>query len=405
MRIKSYNEYMKEGIEDIFRSAHGAIQKKDLQPLKKFIGKSKFPTQEEVDKAVEFLGIDPDYLFYDKNDFLHPILYWKGPIYYGFFGGLNMEALKMMRVDQYFKHKMEDVEKAISSKDYERLFHRVDKKILIPTFIDMYDEIPDNQKYDVFTDLYTRSEYGFQMFPIEIIKDCFSKRKLSKDWKTRMKDFSQEVKPADDGKITLYRGQNLGSAGGDDAFSWTTSKKTAKFFAERFSKGAGKIITKKIDPSEAIDYLQDRGESEVILFPKKFGSMNESLNEATADDTIVNITSPTMYPVRIILAAPRNKVRGHVTVRFAHPNMGSTIWFELDENGKIDILTRTSELEIVAKLQEIFNNWTSFYSKGAIESKGSETMKVLEDSSIFGKWWKEVSYKYRGHITGKHYGI
>ena len=243
-KFKSYKQF-NEGIEDIFRSAHAAIDRKDLQPLKKFIGKPKFPTQADVDAVKDFLQIDPAFLFYDKTNMLNPIIYWKGPIFYGFFGGLNMEALKMMQADKYFERKQKQVEDLLKKKDYESLFHHVDKKILIPTFIDMYDEIPDAQKYDVFTDLYTRSEYGFQMFPIEIIKDCFSKRSLSNDWKNRMKTFEKEVKSGADGKITLYRGQNLGSAGGDDAFSWTTSRKTAKFFADRFSKGAGKIITKQ----------------------------------------------------------------------------------------------------------------------------------------------------------------
>jgi hypothetical protein len=276
MRFKSYKQF-NEGIEDIFRSAHAAIDRKDLQPLKKFIGKPKFPTQEEFNAVVDMTDADPDYFFYDKTNMLNPIIYWKGPLFYGFFGGLNLEAIKMMRVDQYFKHKTELHDKMLAKKDYDGLFSHMDKKVLIPNFVEMYDQIPDNQKYDIFKDLYVRSEYGFQMFPLEIIKDCFEKRKLSTDWKKRMQKFKKEVK-SDDGTITVYRGENLSSAKSDDAFSWTTDKKTAKFFADRFSKGAGKISSKKISVEEVIDYLDDRGESEIILFPKKFGSLNENLD-------------------------------------------------------------------------------------------------------------------------------
>jgi hypothetical protein len=405
IRVEKYADFLKEGIEDIFKSAHGALDVKQLKPLKNFIGRPKFPTEEEFQEAVKFLRADPDCFFYNSGDFLHPIIYWKDFLFYGFFGGLRMDVLKMTQADKFFQQMRDFQEEMIAKKNYESLFSRADKKILIPTFVKLYDEIPNDQKYDIFTSLYVRSEYGFQMFPMEIIKDCFSKRKLSNDWKERMREFSEEVKPGEDGKITLYRGQNTGSAQGDDAFSWTTSRKTAKFFADRFSKGSGKIVTKKIDPSEAIDYLQDRGESEVILSPKKFGTLTESLNEATAEDVTVNIYSGAMYPVRIILASKRNKVMPHVTVRFAHPNMGSTIWFELDENGKIDIKTTSTESDIVEKFAEIFNTWTRFYTKGAIELQGDDAEKFLKESPLFGKWWKKGIQKYRGTISGKKYGI
>jgi hypothetical protein len=277
-KFKTYGQFINEDfMSDIFKSAHGAIDKKNIEPLADYIGRPHFPKQSEVDAAVEFMKIDPDYLFFNRGDRMHPIIYWKGPVFYGFFGGgLSMEMLKMMRADESISRHEKMFNDYLAKKDYESFFSRVDKKILIPTFIEMYDQIPDKTKYDVFTDLYVRSEYGFQTFPIEIIKDCFNKRKLSKDWKKRMTDLKKEIKLNQDGTVTIYRGSNMESAKADDAFSWTLSEKTAKFFADRFSKGTGRIDRKDIDPSEIIDYLQDRGESEVILFPKKFGKLNEN---------------------------------------------------------------------------------------------------------------------------------
>lgn len=277
-KFKAYDEFLNEDfMSDIFKSAHGAIDKKNIEPLSNYIGRPHFPKQAEVDAAVEFMKIDPDYLFFNRGDRMHPIIYWKGPVFYGFFGGgLNMEMLKMTHADESIARHEKMFNDYLKAKNYESFFSRVDKKILIPTFIDMYDQIPDKTKYDVFTDLYVRSEYGFQTFPIEIIKDCFNKRKLSKDWKKRMSDLKKELELNPDGTVTIYRGSNMESAKADDAFSWTLDEKTAKFFADRFSKGTGRIDQKDINPSEIIDYLQDRGESEVILFPKKFGKINEN---------------------------------------------------------------------------------------------------------------------------------
>lgn len=264
-KFLNFKQFINESfIEDIFRGAHAAIDKKDLQPLKKFIGKPKFPTQEEVDAACKFLKIDPEYLFYDKNNMLNSIIYWKGTIFYGFFGGLNMEALKMTRADKFIEQMNKMYNEASSKKDFSRLFMLVDKKILIPTYIELYNEIPDDQKYDIFTDLYIRSEFGFGMFPKEIIDDVFSKRKLSSEWKDRMKAFKKIAKLNDDGTITVYRGEGSKSTKG--GMSWTLQRKTAKFFADRFDSH-GKIVTKKIKPEQALDYLSDRGEAEVLITP------------------------------------------------------------------------------------------------------------------------------------------
>lgn len=270
--IKSYSEFINEDahMNAIFKAAHGAIKQEDLVPLVDLIGNPKLPSQNDFDEVVKYLNADENYFFYNRTDMLHPICYWKGPMYYGFFGGLNMEAIKMMRVKEYFEQKEKFFADKIAKKDYESLFDRVDKKILIPYFIEIYKDIPDNIKYDVFTDLYVRSEYGFSVFPKEIILSCFKLRTRSKDWKKRMTELKGLMKLNADGTLTIYRGMNRESAKPDYAFSWTLDKKTAKFFADRFDKGKGKIIEKTIDPSEIIDYLDYRGESEIILIPHKF---------------------------------------------------------------------------------------------------------------------------------------
>ena len=86
----------------------------------------------------------------------------------------------------------------------------------------------------------------------------------------RMDTLKKTMVLNDDSTVTVYRGQNTESTKEDKAFSWTLSKKTAQFFANRFNKGAGKIVTKRVKPDEIIDYLDYRGESEVIIMPKKF---------------------------------------------------------------------------------------------------------------------------------------
>lgn len=397
-KFKAYDEFLNEDfMSDIFKSAHGAIDKKNTEPLSYYIGRPHFPKQEEVDAAVEFMKIDPDYLFFNRGDRMHPIIYWKGPVFYGFFGGgLNLEMLKMTHADESLARHEKMFNDYLKAGNYESFFARVDKKILIPTFIDMYDEIPDNKKYDVFTDLYVRSEYGFQTFPIEIIKDCFNKRKLSKDWKKRMSDLKKEIKLNTDGTVTIYRGSNMESAKADDAFSWTLSEKTAKFFADRFSKGTGRIDHKNIDPSEIIDYLQDRGESEVILFPKKFGKINEDYehrhakrNERYTDLLLLRAAGITarflIYPDKIIVKTNRHSQQIE--------------WFTIDSSVKFITNTSATESSVIDKLEDLFDAIDP--KKGTEGEVLAKRLEELMKNHLFSKWWN----KFSGHHTGKHYGI
>lgn len=390
MAFKTYEQF-NESIADIFKSAHAAIDPDDLIPLEELVGKPRFPTQEEFEEAVEYLDIDPSCLYYNSKDIIAPIMYWDGLIYEPFHGGLNMEALKMMRVKDRLDYKKKDVKKFLDSKDYDRLFTFMDKKILIPSFIKMYDEIPDKDKYEIFKDLYVRSEYGFQSFPIEIIKDCFSKRSLSPGWKKRIAEFSKVAKLKADGSLTIYRGENVDSAKGDDAFSWTLNKKTAKFFADRFSKGSGRIIEKIVKPEEVIDFLEDRGETEVILFPKKFGKINESSQDENFTDVLL--------------------IRGgRIAVRFVlYPNSVKAIqqhanslikcrleWFTIDKDANFSTETNATEKGIVEKLGDMFETVIA-------QDKGE--VAALTKAPIFMKWWKDVNHRYRGTMMGKKFGL
>ena len=261
-------------IADIFQSAHGAINIDNLIPLRNLLGEEKMPTKEEFDAVVEHLSIDGDKLYYDASDVLTPIKYVDLPMYYGFFS-LDKQAMEMMHVKEYINQQNKFFRDMKDSKDYETMFYRVDKKVLIPTFIRFYADIPDNQKYEAFITLYQRSEYGFGQFPEEIILDTFSKRGLSTNWDSRMIEFKQKFK---DKILKIYRGETEKSAVESEAFSWTTDRKKAEFFATRFDSN-GKVLEKEVSTNDVIDYIESRGESEVILLPKKFDDHIEKAHQ------------------------------------------------------------------------------------------------------------------------------
>ncbi len=256
---------------EVFKSSNAAVDPDEMIPLKEAIDDELVSiTHEQLNEIAEYLDFDKDYFFYNSDDILHTVVYWKDYFFYAFFGGLNMEVIKFMgfgkKLGQYRQH----LNEAIENKQYEHVFDLLDKKIIIPLFVKHFGDFPDDQKYDLFMQIYTRSEYGFEQFPEKIIKACFALREESGEWKKRMRKLKSVMLLNDDGTVTVYRGQNKLSADEQYAYSWTLKKKTAEFFANRFERGRGVVIQKNVRPKEIIDYINDRNESEVLLMPEKF---------------------------------------------------------------------------------------------------------------------------------------
>lgn len=264
---KPVNEY---DMSTLFQSIHSAINPINLKKVTDLIGTEKFPTKAEFDEVVNYLGIDPEYVYYDKGSVVSPFIYWKDSLLFEFPAGFDMKAIMMFRSKEAIEYRLKKFADCKKKNDYMTLFFLTEKRILIPMFNKLYKEIPDSQKYDVFVEMYVRSEYGFEMMPKEIISDVYEKRHLSNAWKKRMVAFKKEAKLNDDGTLTIYRGENTKSVKQEEAYSWSLSKKTAGFFATRFSKGTGRIISKNVKPDEVLDLLGQRGESEVLIMPDKW---------------------------------------------------------------------------------------------------------------------------------------
>ena len=61
------------------------------------------------------------------------------------------------------------------------------------------------------------------------------------------------------GEITIYRGGN------EDGFSWTLSRNTAQWFANRFGKGED-VHERRVNASDIKVYLSGRNEEEVLIW-------------------------------------------------------------------------------------------------------------------------------------------
>jgi hypothetical protein len=244
-------------LEGIFKQVHGTVEINNMLPYVEV-------NKENAIEVAEYMGFDVNSLYYNAGGFLHKVIYWKDEVYMPFIGEpVTILSLSFMREKERYQQVLKYFTTLKQKGDYEAMFSMMEKTIIIPLFNRMYFDIPDDKRYDIFIQCYVRSEYGFTSFKPEILSDVFDKRVLSSEWTERMNQF-RGIASGD--TITVYRGATEQSTEVDKALSWTLSRKTAKFFANRFGSN-GTIHKKVINTISVMDYIDTRNESEVLIIP------------------------------------------------------------------------------------------------------------------------------------------
>lgn len=251
---------------NIFQLAHLNINKDTLIPLslfqddkfrQKIIKETKLdiPTYALIEKGIKYLDKPAINFYFSYNPFsqfvyLDKHIFLDIPIW-------SIECFETIQM----KSRIEKVEKhlnnLIKTKKYKELFFMIDKRIALDFYISAFDDIPDNQKYDCFEDIYSRSEYGFSSLNKDFFLNIFKYK--SKE------DLSETIKPDANGLVKIYRGQNTKSTPYKKAFSWTIDKEKAIFFATRFDVDNGKLYEAMVKYEDILAYIDRRGESEVIV--------------------------------------------------------------------------------------------------------------------------------------------
>lgn len=134
--------------------------------------------------------------------------------------------------------------------NYKHLYFMMQSNMRALDFIKNYHRIPKNQLKDVFLYIYQSMDYAFDVFPDNVLNDIFSSLK-------------EENNNTSEKLIRIYRGTTPESTPLEKAYSWTTSKKIAKFFADRFQTGDGVIYRGYIKEKDII-YRDRDGEFEVL---------------------------------------------------------------------------------------------------------------------------------------------
>lgn len=286
-------------ISEVFKLANGIVNDDMLIPIINFenedfksnIEKSwntKFPKYEDIKKGIEYLGLDIKY-FYASSNYLRPF-YYKNEWVLVDINTFEIEYLEMFEVKKRIEIQESSFKKKLEDKDFESLFYVIiNEAVRFDAFQSLFDLIPDNQKYDIFINIYTANAYGFKELDKDFVKKVFTYRTEEVQNKIGMKLLSNTD---NEGFVRIYRGTEGESTPSTEAFSWTTNYNVALRFAAWYGI-EGSVHTGKVHINNVIDFLQDRNEFEVIVDPKNIVDFQEMNNKDFND--IVNQMSETGY--------------------------------------------------------------------------------------------------------------
>lgn len=162
---------------------------------------------------------------------------------------------------KFFETMYEQFLSAFHSKQYRFLIHMCPDAYRIELLGNILKTSNDEGLLELFRDQYIHSDYGFDNLPIERIVELYAQAPPSFKEKVKSHFGNQE-------KIVIYRGEGDKSTPYKKAMSWTTSLKTACFFAIRYTKEEARVIQAEIKVNDILDYIDDRGEYEVLVRPK-----------------------------------------------------------------------------------------------------------------------------------------
>lgn len=253
-------------IEQIFMDCHGAISMADVVSLEDiYFSKSlveQFGLPESPDEFVDYLGINLSDVYLNEGSFFNRFSYVKGFVMVDI-PSFELEHLKTFMVKERIEHISGVMNKLLDEGKWGSIFSLMEKKLLFPKFVEIYRKIPEDKIVDIFSELWVRSEFGFDMITEDIIKYVYSFKEQSESYRERRERL---LKLADgNGYLTVYHGAT--TEGVNDDLSWSLSEETAQWFANRFDNN-GDIMSAKVLVDDVIDYFDWRGESEVLILPK-----------------------------------------------------------------------------------------------------------------------------------------
>lgn len=286
-------------LSNLFRSLHSPVVLSHLLSFDYLLGHPDFAkeikapkfTRDEAETAANYIGCSLEDLYVSSSGF-YPFFYYKDYVFQDI-TSLDISVLSFMQLPKRIKAQESAIRDYIEGGEYEKVFYIADKKVLFSVFMDLFEEIPDDQVYPIFREIYVRSDYGFSNLDADFVSNILTYY-VPEDYKKKTQD---SLKPfTESGHIRIYRGEADQSTPYEQAYSWTLSIDTAEMFATRHGS-KGKIYSTIVPVENVVDYITSRGESEILILPEDICSDDvEDVTDEVPGSVILSL-SPHMQSI------------------------------------------------------------------------------------------------------------
>lgn len=249
------------------------MERKDLEHVSKNLV-NEMAEKLNVNVSDLFMTERDIYIVKDKIPFVTDLAYWMS----GHEDLIQQEAERY----QYFYNRFRQI---VADKDFEDIYVSLSasgyNKVSLLFYELWKEDISFEERLNYIRKVYIDNEYGFSEFLIDEFLSLLKSQKAKRDWESELKPLAKK------GYITVYRGEEDKSTKSEKAISWTTSFKTAIFFASRYTIEGG-IVKGKVKLEDVLFYTNQRNEQEII-------SENvydiEPIEQYSTKDVITKITN------------------------------------------------------------------------------------------------------------------
>jgi hypothetical protein len=171
----------------------------------------------------------------------------------------NVKTLSAMYIAETIDLETIRLQSCLQKNDYPTFFSIVDPRIAVEAYLQLFHDIPDQDKYRLFWYTFSRSRLKLDDFSADFINSIQKYR-------------TEELRlPYDEqGYIPVYRG-HISNSPVSQASSWTLDINTAIYFSRCYQVN-GRVFKGKVHKNRVLANLKYRNEKEIICFP---GSIEE----------------------------------------------------------------------------------------------------------------------------------
>lgn len=175
--------------------------------------------------------------------------------YYKGFVLIEAEQLDQAMLEQIQAAEGE-LNRVVASRDFRRFFELIDPRLKLELLVEVFDFIPDSEKYPLVEEISAGLPGGFQALPEDFQQKARRYRGASSD-----RPLSDE-----NNLVYIYRGQSAGDKGPGEGLSWTTDINVAVLYALNGGQ-AGSVYQAAVHSGDIINYVTENREKEVLVDP------------------------------------------------------------------------------------------------------------------------------------------